>query len=156
MNKELRNYKDTMFRMVFRDRENLLSLYNALNGTHYEDAVELAITECIREGILSDFLKKNRAEAMEVCLYEYDEEKHLKNERQIAYEEGEQAGVKQGIDQGIKQGIKQGIEALILDNLEDGKPEEIIIEKIMRRFDMEESKAKECFEYFAMESADIS
>lgn len=51
----------------------------------------MAITECINEGILADFLRKHKAEAKEVCLYEYDEEKHLKNERQIAYEEGEQA-----------------------------------------------------------------
>lgn len=28
-----------------------------------DDAVERAITECIREGILSEFLQKNRAEA---------------------------------------------------------------------------------------------
>ena len=27
------NYKDTIFRMLFSDKENLLSLYNALNGT---------------------------------------------------------------------------------------------------------------------------
>ena len=28
-----RNYKDTVFRMIFSDRKNLLSLYNAVNGT---------------------------------------------------------------------------------------------------------------------------
>lgn len=28
-----RNYKDTVFRMIFRDKTNLLSLYNAVNGT---------------------------------------------------------------------------------------------------------------------------
>lgn len=30
-----RNYKDTVFRMLFSEKENLLSLYNALNGTAY-------------------------------------------------------------------------------------------------------------------------
>ena len=30
-----------------------------------EKAVEQAITECIREGILKDFLEKNRREALE-------------------------------------------------------------------------------------------
>lgn len=39
-----RNYKDTVFRMIFREKENLLSLYNALNGTTYDDAEELEIT----------------------------------------------------------------------------------------------------------------
>ena len=39
-----RNYKDTMFRMLFRDSTNLLSLYNALNGTTYTDVRGLEIT----------------------------------------------------------------------------------------------------------------
>ena len=32
-----RNYKDTVFRMLFNDKENLLSLYNALNRTKYTE-----------------------------------------------------------------------------------------------------------------------
>ena len=43
-NKVNRNYKDTVFRMLFQDRENLLSLYNAVNGTAYEDVDGLVIT----------------------------------------------------------------------------------------------------------------
>ncbi len=36
-------YKDTVFRMLFNDKENLLSLYNALNGTAYTDHDQLEI-----------------------------------------------------------------------------------------------------------------
>ena len=32
-----RDYRDTIFRMLFRDRKNLLSLYNALNQTSYQN-----------------------------------------------------------------------------------------------------------------------
>ena len=39
-----RNYKDTIFRMLFKDKENLLSLYNALNRTNYTDMDGLEIT----------------------------------------------------------------------------------------------------------------
>ena len=39
-----RNYKDTVFRMLFKDEENLLSLYNALNNTDYTDVSGLEIT----------------------------------------------------------------------------------------------------------------
>lgn len=39
-----RNYKDTVFRMIFSVKENLLSLYNALNGTTYEKTDNLEIT----------------------------------------------------------------------------------------------------------------
>ena len=38
-----RNYKDTIFRMLFSDRKNLLSLYNAINGTSYMNPEDLEI-----------------------------------------------------------------------------------------------------------------
>ena len=52
------------------------------------ETVELAITECIREGILKEFLEKNRAEVKKVSIYEYDEEKHMRQEREAAWEDG--------------------------------------------------------------------
>ncbi len=51
-----------------------------------EDAVEKAVNECIGEGILADFLRANRAEAMEMSIFEYDEERHMRQTR----EEGKQ------------------------------------------------------------------
>ena len=39
-----RKYKDTIFRMLFKEKENLLSLYNAVNGTSYVDTDGLEIT----------------------------------------------------------------------------------------------------------------
>ncbi|MCM1258684.1 MAG: hypothetical protein NC307_12620 [Roseburia sp.] len=44
MNDMQRNYKDTVFRAVFKDKVNLLSLYNAVNGTDYKKVEELEIT----------------------------------------------------------------------------------------------------------------
>ena len=52
------------------------------------EAVERAITECIRKGILKEFLEKNRAEVKKMSIYEYDQEKHIRMERQDAWEEG--------------------------------------------------------------------
>ena len=65
-----------------------------------EEAVDQAITECIQEGILSEFLKKNRAEAKSVSIYEYDMEKHMRMERAEAREEGKREGMEQGIQEG--------------------------------------------------------
>ena len=39
-----------------------------------EEAVERAVTECINEGILQEFLLQNRKEAAEMSIFEYDEE----------------------------------------------------------------------------------
>lgn len=41
--KARQHYKDTVFRMIFNDRENLLSLYNAVNGTAYTEVGNLEI-----------------------------------------------------------------------------------------------------------------
>ena len=38
-----RKYKDTVFRMLFSDRKNLLSLYNAISGAAYEDPADLEV-----------------------------------------------------------------------------------------------------------------
>ena len=38
-----RDHKDTLFRMIFSTRENLLSLYNAVNGSSYTNADDLEI-----------------------------------------------------------------------------------------------------------------
>lgn len=57
-----------------------------------EDAVETAITECIREGILKEFLLKNRAEAKKMSIYEYDQAKHIRQEREDAWEDGRKEG----------------------------------------------------------------
>ena len=61
-----------------------------------EDAVERAITECIQEDILKDFLERNRLEAKSMSIYEYDQEEHLRLERNDAKEEGRKEGRKEG------------------------------------------------------------
>lgn len=71
-----------------------------------EDAVERAITECIREGILEEFLRKYRAEVKSVSIYEYDEERHM---RQVL-EEGREEGRKEGREEGRKEGREEGRE----------------------------------------------
>jgi len=83
--KTLREY------MQYTDRVRCYALHMPI-----EEAVECAITECINEGILAEFLKKNRAEAMEVSIFEYNEELHLANLRREGYEEGLEQGITQG------------------------------------------------------------
>lgn len=63
------------------------------------DAVEKTIDECIRENILQEFLIKNRAEAKKVSIYEYNEEEHMRMEREDAFEDGLKAGIEKGREQ---------------------------------------------------------
>lgn len=98
-----------------------------------DEAVERAISECISEDILADFLRKNRAEAKKVSIYEYDEERHMRQTREEGVEEGYTKGINQGIEQTAVNLIKArlltdeqikevtGLSQVQLDNLKEGK-----------------------------------
>ena len=57
------------------------------------DIEEMPIDECVQKGILAEFLRKNRAEVLRMCLFEYDQEKHLQQERDDSKEEGRKEGM---------------------------------------------------------------
>ena len=38
-----RNYKDSLFRMIFKEKRELLSLYNAINDSDYTDPEQLEV-----------------------------------------------------------------------------------------------------------------
>lgn len=80
--------------------------------------VEQAITECISEGILADFLRKNRAEAKKVSIYEYDEERHMRQTREEGMEEGYANGFSQGIEQGITQTVINLLKSGLLTDIQ--------------------------------------
>ena len=65
------------------------------------DAVERAITECIKEGILVEFLRKNRSEVKMVSILEYDKEWEEKKLRKAEYEAGKSDGIEIGRDKAI-------------------------------------------------------
>ena len=52
-----REYKDTVFRMLFSDKEKLLSLYNAMNDRHYENDLAFMVDT-------------------QICLYEHQSTKN--------------------------------------------------------------------------------
>ena len=49
---ENKNYKDTVFRMLFNNKQYLLDLYNAINGTNYNNPNDLVITTLSGETFL--------------------------------------------------------------------------------------------------------
>ncbi|MCM1025975.1 MAG: hypothetical protein NC432_06040 [Roseburia sp.] len=62
-----------------------------------KEAVPLAVDQCISEGILSEFLRKNKAEVVPMSIYEYNEEAVMKvireQEREYGREEGREEGI---------------------------------------------------------------
>ena len=75
-----------------------------------DQAVERAVDECIREGILAEFLTCNRNEVISMSIFEYDKELEEKKLRKAEYEAGFSEGEKYGHEAGFSEGEKHGIE----------------------------------------------
>lgn len=60
----------------------------------FKEAMAAAIEYCVRNNVLAEFLKANKAEVLKVSIYEYDAEKHMAMERDEAEERGEERGRK--------------------------------------------------------------
>ena len=63
-------YKDTVFRMLYRDKANLLSLYNAVNDRNYTNPEELQIVTL--ENAIYMGMKNDLAFIMDMNLYLYE------------------------------------------------------------------------------------
>ena len=94
-----------------------------------EQAIDLAVEACVRNGILEDVLRENREEVRSMLLTEYNEQAHIENERKIAADEAFEQGVETGIKQGIEEGIETGTEqfaALTERMVQEGRTEELL------------------------------
>ena len=87
-----------------------------------EEAVDRAIRECIHEDILREFLENHRMEARAMSIFEYDQEKHMRQEREAAWKEGRRSGM----EEGRSQGEEQLLTLQIRKKLEKGKDVAVI------------------------------
>ena len=94
-------------------------------GMTYEEAVKKSVDECIEEGILKEFFVKNKAEVISMTIFEYDEEEHMRLEREEQYRKGEEAGEARGEARGIEigenRGRSEGLKNQIRKKLAKGK-----------------------------------
>ena len=92
------------------------------------DAVARAIDECIKEGILVEFLRKNRSEVKMVSILEYDKEWEEKKLRKAEYEAGKSEGIEIGKSEGIEIGRDKIMAEIICNMIKSGFPIERIAE----------------------------
>lgn len=109
-----------------------------------EEAVTRAVDECIKEGILAEFLVKNKAEVIKVSIYEYDKEFEEKKLRKAEYEAGVEAGVESGIELGERSLLKKQIKKKLkkrksIGQIADELEEEVTaIQRIIEEIQKEE------------------
>ncbi|MDO4332016.1 MAG: hypothetical protein Q4C58_04950 [Eubacteriales bacterium] len=104
-----------------------------------EDAVRLTVDECIRDGILSDFLAAQKAEVIAMSIFEYNEEIEMKKIREDEYN----LGKAEGETIGRNTGIEEVINVLISTYAELGFSKEDTILKISEKFSIPFQKASE-------------
>ena len=82
-----------------------------------EAAVEKAVDKCIHDGILEEFLQRNRAEVIAVSIFEYDKEEEERKLRKAEFEAGEQSGIEKGIEKGRQQERQEIVQTLVENGL---------------------------------------
>lgn len=96
--------------MLFVEQVRKYAAFLELN-----EAVDRAVNECIRDGILSDFLSKHKAEVIAVSIFEYDEEREIRLIRQDEFRQGQQNILRDLVHKKLQKGKSP---AVIADELE--------------------------------------
>lgn len=83
------------------------------------EAVDRAIDECIRENVLRDFLMEHRAEARAMRIFEYDQERHMQQEREAGIEKGKEQLLRRQVQKNLARGMSISEIAEVLDESEE-------------------------------------
>ena len=106
--------------------------YTSLGELSLEEAVECAVEECIKEGILAEFLIQNRAEVISMSIFEYNKDEEEKKLRKAEFEAGLEEGRKAGIEEGRIELLKQQIQRKLskgksIDEIAEELEESVIV-----------------------------
>ena len=107
-----------------------------------EDAVRKAIDYCIGNGILRDFLSRQRAEVYKMSIYEYDEERELRLIRRDEREIGRQEE-RQNSERMLEEEQVHTVQSIISLCKEFGAGKEKAVEKLIDRYHLSKEQAEE-------------
>ena len=120
--------------------EENMEIYKSQNGDQEEYNMCQALRE-IREDFFNEGKAEGRAEGRAEGKAEGREEGRAEG-REVGIKEGREEGHQAGIKEGREEEREAGIRRLIEDNLEEKKTKEIIIQKLIRWFSMDEQTAQ--------------
>lgn len=107
-------------------------------GLPFQEAVETAVEDCISQNILSEILRKNKAEVIDMILTEYDENEFREFLKEDSWKKGHEAGVQDGIKTGIREIIRTFTELQL--------PKEQLLDKLTNSFSLSVEEAEEYIE----------
>ena len=110
-------------------------------GLPFQEAVETAVEDCISQNILSEILRKNKAEVIDMILTEYDENEFREFLKEDSWKKGHEAGGQDGIKTGIREIIRTFTELQL--------PKEQLLDKLTNSFSLSVEEAEEYIEKYS-------
>lgn len=110
-------------------------------GLPFQEVVETAVEDCISKNILSEILRKNKAEVIDMILTEYDKNEFREFLKEDSWKKGHEAGMQDGIKTGIREIIRTFSELQL--------PKEQLLEKLMNSFSLSVEEAEEYIEKYS-------
>ena len=83
------------------------------------ETADRAINDCIEEDILRNFLMEYKAEARAMSIFEYDQERHMQQEREAGIEKGERQLLRRLVQKNLSRGMSFAEIAEVLDETEE-------------------------------------
>lgn len=80
--------------------------------------MDRTIDECIMVNVLRDFLMEHRAEARAMSIFEYDQERHMQQEREAGIEKGKEQLLRRQVQKNLARGMSISEIEEVLDETE--------------------------------------
>ena len=107
---------------ILREYSEFVEILRKHQQTDSSDAYKNAIEECMKAGILADYLKKKGSEVVNMLIAEYDYDLDVEVQREEAYAAGK--------EEGREEGQKEKLQELVKRKLEKGKSIGTIAEEL--------------------------
>ncbi len=107
---------------ILREYSEFVEILRKHQQTDSSDAYKNAIEECMKAGILADYLKKKGSEVVNMLIAEYDYDLDVEVQREEAYAAGK--------EDGRQEGQKEILQELVKRKLEKGKSIDTIAEEL--------------------------
>ena len=111
---------------ILREYSEFVEILRKHQQTDSSDAYKNAIEECMKAGILADYLKKKGSEVVNMLIAEYDYDLDVEVQREEAYAAGKVEGRQEGREEGQKEKLQEQVKR----KLEKGKSVDTIAEEL--------------------------
>lgn len=99
---------------ILREYSQFVEQVRRYRDEGYEDFMKRAITYCIENHILEEYLSRKGSDVMNFLCAEYDYEMDMQVHEEEAYEDGFAAGKEAGVQEGLQTGLQTGFRNSII------------------------------------------